>query len=120
MAAPERPRLRQGETPQSDSFQERWNEYLKAAALYEATEAQKELQAEDAAKTASRDVLKESKAAPSKPAATTPKPSGSKPGDEKKGVSGTAQKLRNRGRQIDSAVDAAMSGVRQADEDAKR
>lgn len=118
---PTRPKLKQGETPQSPAFVKRMREFNRAMALFEATEAKREQDEREAKERASRDVLEEAKTqrgpkkdAPSKPSSSK-KPSGSgsqKPG---KGITGVARL--DRARTIREAVEG---GIQEADEEEKR
>jgi outer membrane biosynthesis protein TonB len=102
-------------------------EWQRAVALAEATEMQEQMNAEREARNAKRDVLEEAKRqkgpskpeekpkeGPSKPEekpkATPPKSSDSKPKDE------DLNKARNRKKKIDSIIDAAVHGIKEADE----
>lgn len=56
---PQRPRLKQGETPQSASFQKRMKEFNRQVALAEVNKAKEEQDAREATERESRDVLTE-------------------------------------------------------------
>lgn len=105
-----KPKLDRGESPQDESFQKKLREYHRQVALEEATKAQKELQAQDAEKNADRDVLSEVSAEPAK---EDPKP---EPKPVKK-PENKGRALRDRGKNIDSALDAIESGISEADKD---
>lgn len=107
MAVPSKPRLKQGETPQSASYQKRLREYNRQVALAEATEAKAEQDAREAEERASRDVLSEvSTAVAQADADAKPKPAKPKPKPKKKRVAESARSaMENRQKQLDDAIE---------------
>lgn len=109
-----KPKLERGESPQDESYQKKLREYHRQLALEEATAEQKRLQAQDAEKNAQRDVLSEVSTEPSKEEVKPEVKAEAKPSKkpENKG-----RALRDRGKNIDSALDAIETGIAEADED---
>ncbi len=116
MAAPTRPRLKKGETPQSASYQKRLSTYNRAVALAEATKAQAEQNKREAKTRSKRDVLSEVSSKPGKKsAASTEKTAARKPSTLIESVRNAINPNR-----IDSALAAIEGGIDDADKDSKR
>ena len=126
-----RPRLKQGETPQSPAYQDRLRKFLRQEALAEATAAQEAQRKAKAKADAKRDVLKE---AEDKPGSTPPKkddtatkktddtPAKDDSGSLVSAVRDQLQSTRAGGlkSRIDNALDAIEGGIKEADDDNKR
>jgi len=117
MAAPTRPRLKQGETPQSESFKKRMRAFNRAVALAEVTKAKAEQDVREAEERAGRDVLSEVSGEPSKkPEAAAD--SSKKDDSRKQRVAGSARTaLEDRAATIEEAIEG---GIQEANKDTKR
>lgn len=127
---PLKPRLKQDETPQSASFQNRMRKYLRALALIEVTEAQEAQRKAKAKADAKRDVLKEAEDKPGstlKKKATATKKTDPAPAKDDSGslvstIRDQLQATRAGGlkTRIDDALAAIEGGIKDADKDNAR
>ena len=126
-----RPRLKQGETPQSPAFQERMRKFLRQEALAEVTAAQEAQRKAKAEADAKRDVLKEAEdkpgSTPKKKDDTATKKTDETPAKDDSGslVSAVRDQLQSTRAgglksRIDDALAAIEGGIKDADDDNAR
>ena len=106
----DKPRLKQGETVNSPSFQKRMRDYQRQLALEEATRMQQEQNKEEAAKNAERDVVAEVRKGVEKADEESARERAKAKAPEKKAPEKKApprRALRDRQKTIDEQIEAA-------------
>ena len=119
---PTRPRLKQGETPQSESFIKRMRAFNRAVALAEATKAKAEQDTREASARESRDIIAEVRADTAKKR-VAPEKKAAEPEDSKRGnriaESGRAA-LEGRAASIEEAIEGGIQEANDANKPTKR